>query len=244
MRLMHRAGPYLITALVFAAAAAWSMHLAVAPDPFALSSAAALAIGLLVYALIAVAGLLLSRGRWSKNLAIGVIASTVILAVTLDPGAWYIAGLTLSALAIVGLTGPWLTGWVRRLPAAEGPATKAILLVFGALSLVPALGVASPAGLEFPHGVLGGAGVLLAWGYARAEVWALWGLRVALPFVAIGAVVVSPWGGRLVLIALVAAVVTLAWSREAQRAVQPLLERLPGPRVVSPPQNELGDPGR
>jgi hypothetical protein len=105
-----------------------------------------------------------------------------------------------------------------------------VVLALGSLGLVTAVGVASPSGLDAGHGVLGGAGVLLAWAYARAQLWALWALRLALPAIAVGAVVGSPWPGRIMLIALVATLVALAWRREARLAVQPLPDRLPSPR--------------
>jgi hypothetical protein len=236
---MQRTWPHLIAALVFLSAAVWSLHLAVAPDPFAPSSAAVIAIGLVILALISLTGLLLVRARWAKYLATALVASTAILAIVLEPGPWYVAGLVLSALTIAGLAGPWLDGWVRRFPSADGPGPRAVLLVLLTLGLVPAVGIASPAGLEVPHGVLGGAGVLFAWAYTRTQVWSLWAMRLALPVLAVGAVLVSPWGGRVLLIALVGAVVALAWSNEAARAVQPLLDRLPGPRVASPPGEDL-----
>lgn len=232
---MSRAAPYTIAALVFLAPAAWSLHLGLKPEPFALSAAAVVAIGLLMGGLIGVAGLLLSRGRWSKNLGRFLIAATLVLAMVVEPTPIYWVALSLSALAMIGVTGPWLKGWVREFAAADGPGTRPILLVFGALALVPAVGVASPSGLEFTHGVLGGAGVLLGWGYARAEVWGLWGLRLVLPILAIGSILQSPWVGRGVLTMLVGGVVWLAWTEDAQRAVQPLLDRLPGPRVATPP---------
>jgi len=239
---MSRTAPYVIAALVFGAAAAWSIHLAVAPDPFALSSAAVISIGLMLNGLIAVAGLLLSRGRWSKHLSIATVGATLFLGVALKPGPWYWAGLVLTALAIVGLTGPWLQGWVRRLPAAEGPGTKPLIAVFAALAIVPAIGVASPSGLTLAHGFLGGAAVLLTWAFSRAELWGLWGLRLALPVFAIGPVIQSPWGGRLLLIGLVATVTAMTWTNEARIAVQPLLDRLPGPRVATPPPASSAGP--
>lgn len=238
---MSRAGPYMIAALVFLAPAAWGLHLGLDPEPFALSSAAVIAIGLLLGGLISVAGLLLSRGRWAKNLARVVIAATLLLAVVVEPAPTYWGALGLSALATIGVTGPWLKGWVREFAAADGPGTRPILLVFGALALVPAVGVASPGGLEFTHGVLGGAAVLLGWAYARAEIWGLWGLRLALPILAIGSILQSPWGGRALLVTLVGAVVWLAWTSDARRAVQPLLDRLPGPRVATPPSRRTDE---
>jgi hypothetical protein len=239
---MQRTAPYTVAALVFATAACWAIHLAVAPEPFDQSSAGAIAIGIVMFAVIAVAGLVLSRGRWSRNLAIVVTGASLSLGVVLEPDPWYVAGLVLGGLALVGLLGPWLDGWIRRLPSAEGPATIPIVLILLSLALVPAVGLASPSGLEFTHGVLAGTGILFGWGYAKAEGWALWGLRIGIPVLAVGSVIQSPWGGAVLIAALAAAITGLAWTSDAYRAVHPLVDRLPGPRVSAPSEPEPPQP--
>lgn len=227
-------GPYLIAAATVLTPAAWAIHLAIDPDPFAADSAAVIAAGLAVFGLIAAAGLLLARGQWTRRLAFGVVIASLLLAVVTGPGAWYYIGLALGAAALAGLSGPWLKGWIRQLPGASGPPPAAMTLALGSLALVPAVGVASPSGLEAAHGVLGGAGLLLGWAYSRAQLWALWALRLALPVVAIPALFVSPWPGAVLLGLVVGALTVLAWTKDARLAVDPLLDRLPGPRVASP----------
>jgi hypothetical protein len=227
-------GPYVVAAAVVLTPAAWAIHLAVAPDPFATDSAAVIAVGLVIYGLIASFGLLLARARWAVRTAIAVIAAGLALAVLTSPSPWYVVALALSAASIVGLTGPWLTGWIRRLPGVAGPGPAAMFLALGTPALVPAVGIAAPSGLDPAHGVLGGGAILLAWGYSRAQLWALWGLRVALPVLVVPSLVASPWPGAIFLGVTVAALVAVAWTRGALLAVTPLLDRLPGPRVSSP----------
>ena len=227
---MSRA-PMLVAATVPVASIAWTIHLAAAPDPFAADAGLTVAVGLLIFSVVDAAGIVLSRGRWARWLGQAIVAAGGVLFVVTDGAAASYVAVALSAVALVGLTGPWLDGWIRQRPSVEGPGPRPMGVVFGALALVPLAGVASPAGLEVWHGVVGATGVVLAWGYARAMAWALWALRLALPLVAIPGIVIGPWGGAVLLAAAIAVVTTLAWSHESLLAVQPLLDRRPPPRI-------------
>jgi hypothetical protein len=226
--------PSLVAALTAAAGAAAAAHLAVRPDPFSAPSATVIAVGLVVYTLIAVTGIALVRGRWARRLGIVVVvADLAVIAVgALDVLGWIALGSGLAALG--GLVSRWLDGWFRLRPSATGPDPIAVVLLLGLGALAPAVGFASPAGLTTGHGILGAAGLLLAWAYANAHLWSLWAARVALPMVAVPAVVSSPWPGAIALGASTAALVWLAWSKEALLAVQPLMATLPGPRHGRP----------
>ena len=46
-------------------------------------------------------------------------------------------GLVFGGLALLGLSGRWLDGWIRKRPSAEGPGPKVMALVLGLLGLVP-----------------------------------------------------------------------------------------------------------
>ncbi len=235
---MSRA-PYVITALFTLSGAAWGIQLGVAPEPFAPGAAAVLALGLVIFVVVAAAGLLLSRGRWAPWLALIVTLAAMALAIVIDDlTAWAIFGLVAGFLTLVGLAGPWLKGWIRERPSAQGPGPKAVGVVFGALALVPAVALSSPSGLEPAHGILGGAGLLLAWGYARAQLWALWGIRLVLPILVLPALYVSPWPGKVLLVIVVGITVGLSWTREAFLAVSPLMSHLPGPRAAAPRSGE------
>jgi hypothetical protein len=221
--------PYVIAVLVMAAGLAWTVHLIVSPAPWAPDSAMAIALGTLLFSIAAMTSLLLGRGRWTRFFAIGLVCSEIAIALVGDLEGWLAAGLVLSGLALLGLFGPWLRGWLRERPAAGSPGVEPILLAIGSFAMVPLVGIAAPSGLEAAHGILGAAGVLLCWGYLRGGTWALLGLRFAMPVLIVAAAVFSPPGGAFLLLAGGAAVTYLAWTAPARLAVDPAPE-LPAPR--------------
>lgn len=232
MLFMVRA-PHVIAAALFVAAGATAVHLTPGAGPFDQGSGFVLGVGFLIFGAITLAGLLLSRGRWARRLAIALAVACLATAALTSP--WTIAAIVAvaaAALAVFGLTGRWLDGWIRQRPSAEGPGPRVMALVLGLIGLVPLVALATPTDISSWHGVLGAAGIFLAWSYARAHVWALWTIRLGLPVIAIPAVVRSPVAGMVAIAAAVAALTVLAWSKSALLAVQPLMDRLPGPRVL------------
>ncbi len=222
--------PFVIAALVMATGFAWTVHLVVSPDPWAADSALAIAIGVLVLSIGAMAAMLLGRGRWTRYFAIGLVLAETLLILVVDFEGWMIAATLLGALALAGLGGPWLKGWLRERPAAGAPGIRPILLVIGAFAVVPLVGLATPNGLEPAHGLAGAAGILMSWGYAKGSMWALWGLRIALPLVLAAAALASPLAGSVVIIIAAASLAVIAWSGEARLAIDPLSSELPAPR--------------
>lgn len=230
--------PYLIAALVALSGMTWATHLALDPYPFAASSAAAIAVGLIIFTLIAVAGILLVRARWVRGLALSVIAVGLGIGVITGFDTLAFAAAAFSLAALVGLIGPWLDVWLRRLSSPDGPGPRPTILVLGALGIVPLVGFAAPQGLAAAHVVLAAAAAVLAWAYARAWQWGLWGLRLALPVLGIWAGLSSPWPGAVLIALWVTAVLALAWSREAARAIADPTPPLPAPR----PRRSAGSP--
>lgn len=229
---MQRA-PHLIAAAIFLAAVAAAIHLAGGPGPFTPGSGVVLGIGFLLYGVISVAGLLVSRGRWARRFASGTTVAIVAGAALTAP--WSVASIAavgLGGAAFVGLTGRWLDGWIRRLPTPDGPGVRVMLLVLGLIGLVPLVALAAPRTISPGHGVLGAAGIFYGWAYSRAEVWAMWAIRTTLPLLAVPALVGSPAPGVVLLTIAVVGLTALAWTREARLAVEPLMDRLPGPRAL------------
>ena len=226
--------PFLIAALVMASGLAWTIHLVVSPEPWAPDSAFAIAIGTLILSIGAMAALLLGRGRWTRHFAAGLVGAELLIATVADVGGWMIAAVVLSAVTLAGLWGPWFKGWLRERPASGAPGLKPISIVIAAFATVPLVGVAAPSGLEPAHGIAGAVGILLSWGYAKGQQWALWVLRFLMPPVMIAAAVSSPAGGSILLLALGGLLSYLAWSTEARLAVHPLPSDLPAPRARRP----------
>lgn len=221
--------PFLIAALVMGSGLAWTIHLIVDPTPWEADAALAIAIGCLVLSIVAMAALLLGRGRWTRFFAAGLVVVEMFIAVVADFDYWMVAAVALGGLSVAGLGGPWFKGWLRERPAAGSPGWQPIALSIAAFALVPAVGVVSPSGLQPAHGIAGAAGILLSWGYLKATIWALLGLRFAMPVVVVAAAISSPILGGAVLVAHGALLAYLAWSKEARLAVDPLPE-LPAPR--------------
>ena len=193
--------PYAVAGAVMAAGVAWAIHLVVSPEPWAVDSALAIAIGILVLGIVAISGLLLGRGKWSRYFAAGLLGVQLLLVLVADVEAWMVAALVFTALALGGLAGPWLNGWLR----------VPISLAIGSFAVVPLVGVAAPDGLGYAHGIAGGLGILTSWGYVRSHLWALWSARIALPAALVVAAMSPPVGGALLLLAAAAAIATLAW---------------------------------
>lgn len=221
--------PIVISALVAVSGLGWSVALLIDPAPFALSAAAAIAVGLVAYSVIAVAGILLVHAPWSRWLGLGVAAAGPALGVATGFGPAAMLGLVLSAGAIVGMTGPWLNVWIRQRPSATGPAPQAVALALLAIGLAPTVGLANADGLGPFHVVLAAAGLLLSWSYARGHIGGLWGLRLVIPGLAIPATLATPLPGALLVGAIAVVVTVLAWGRRSAAAIGAATP-LPAPR--------------
>lgn len=224
----------LTAASVAVAGLLWTVALAGDSGPFADSSAAAVGIGVVLFSVVTVAGVLLVRGIWVRGFATGVLGAMLALGVALPLGPVTAVALVITAAAFVGVWGPWLTGWFRQRPAAGAPPWQAAALGMAAMATVPLVGVAAPSGLEPAHGVFAGVGLLCGWGYVRTHVWGLWGLRLATVPTGLAAAVASPVGGAVAIGVLALGITALAWTKPAHLAVRPIMERLPGPRRSAP----------
>lgn len=217
------------------------IHLSTGPDPFASEPGLVLGTGFVLFSLIATGGVLLSRGRWARYLALGLIGAQLAAVVATDLSGWSVAGAFVAGLALAVVVGPWMRGWFRLRPAADGPGPQPIALLLGAVGLVPLVAIASPRELTSWHGVLAGAGIFLAYTYSRAQLWALWAFRIGIGILAIPAIVASGVVGGPAVGIYVAGLTAVAWTEAARLAADPVFNQLPGPRVGTPKGARLGD---
>jgi hypothetical protein len=224
--------PFVIASFLVIGPVLLAVHLGLDPDPLSSGSAALLAGGLLAYGVILATGLLLARGRWTTRAAAAFVGSQLALGVIVDTGPWMIVAMLVDLAAAIGLTGPWLAGWVRQRPAAVGPGPRVVGLLLGTVGLVPAVALAAPAGLRWQHLVLAGGGLAGVAAYSRSSIAALWTLRLGLIPLALPAILASPTWGGLYLSAHVVMLSVFAWSKEAALAATPLLDKAYGPRAA------------
>ncbi|MDX1690112.1 MAG: hypothetical protein R3290_03710 [Acidimicrobiia bacterium] len=228
-----------VTATLVAAALGWTVRLALDPEPFAGDSAAVLAVGGGVLALVAVTGIVMARGRWARWTAASLVALWLGLAAAMPLDAGGGAVLALTAMAGTAVAGPWLDRWLRRLPSADGPEPLVVATVVGIAALPLVVALTRPGGLSPAAWTLVAVATVTAWTLARALRLGLWSARVALPLAGGWAAVDGGVPGGIV-IGAVAVVLTLAaWRRAVRLAVDPLLpppvERVPHPPELVPP---------
>jgi len=219
---------YVVSALLAASSLLASATLVYDPDPLVTGAAGLIAIGLLLYTLIAVAGILLARAPWARWLGVAVTTGAlVVIAIAGFDSPWQIAALAVSLVAVAGLAGPWLGVWLRQRP---GPEPLAVALPLTAVGAPLAAGLAAWSGLTIGAVVVVALGPLAAWGYARAFRWGLWFLRIVYPVVAAAAAIRLSTPGAILLAGHGIVVALLAWAPQASRAQRPTGTPLPEPR--------------
>ena len=213
----------------------WALRLALPGNLISPQSAVLFALDLLVVATVAITGLLVAHGRWAKRLGWVTLAMHGVAAAISDPDTLWWFALIASAVTAAAWAGPWLRGWVRLLPAAAGPPSRAVLLVLG-LVLVPAVvALTNPSGPGWQGWLLAIGALGLAFFYARAVVPALWLLRVGLIPLSLPAVIAAPPWGAVALGAMVIALTWLSWTADARLAVAPLVPQVQRSPEVSGP---------
>ena len=216
---------FLTAGLVLGAGLMWSLSVAFGTTPWTEGASAIIGADLILVTAIAVVALLLSPGRWVKNLitALGVVWAG--LAVAIDVDILWSAGLTLS---VIGLALVWsrpMDTWLIGNTRPDRVPPKATILT---LALIATPGMVGAAG--FPDVTAGGwalAGVCAAigWVYSRAIPAALWAVRLGLWILGIAAVLGLDPIAAAGLLLWVGAVVALGWTSDARLAASPLFPR-------------------
>lgn len=183
-----------------------------------------LGVGAWLVTLVALAGLLLARSRWSTRLAMGVAALAVPGVVVVDRSpVVLVVGAVAAVATVVAAVRALDGGAVRPFRAADAPPDDAVVLML--------LGVVGPVVLglgSLPDGptvATAAAAVVLpvaAWWFGRVSVPALWAERVLVPLLAAAAGVTQGLPGGVVGITLAAAVGWYAWRPQVRLAADPL----------------------
>jgi hypothetical protein len=231
--------PFVICAVFTASAAGWSARLILDPRPFDPAAGALLAADLALLAVVAVAGLLVARGRWARTLA--VVESTVwlILASIMPLDGPGVALTLVAGVSLAGTAGPWLTrGWLRLRPSADGPPASAVTVMLGLLAVPGVVAVVGSLGpLDWAFAAFA---VVGAWGLGRGFTAALWALRTVCGPLAVTAGVASGMPRGLVSALWGLALAAASWRTDLALAVNPVAgpapRRVPIPPELAPPE--------
>lgn len=233
-------GPLIAATVVIAAAIGWSGRLMGGPSPLASGPAAMVAIVAIALSLVAAAGLLFSRRRWSLWLvvaiALGELALTAVLDLSTSGTAVAVAVAAVQVAAVMATAG----GWVRPAPNPQGPPPLAVgllLVLLGFPALVAAVNADGIAVAAVAGAVLVASAAIV---YSRSGVPALWALRAMVPLGAALAAAATSLPGSLVVATVGLGLTTVSWSRVVRDAATPLLPlRSPGYRIppeLAPPE--------
>jgi len=234
--IMPRA-PLIVAVSSVAALLVWAAHLALDPGPFATAPAGVLAVSLAIGSIMLGSALMISRAGWARPAAVAAALAGLSLAAVTPLDAGTVIGLVLSGAALAGSLGPWLAGWLRRLPSAEAPPRNAALALAGTSLLPAAAAVVRFDGLAAFDWVLITAATAAALGLLRGRSIGLWLARLAVPAAGIGAGFAGLPAG-LILTAAAIAVTAPAWQPEVRLSVLPVLPST-GNAAIPP---ELVDP--
>ena len=225
---------FIASGSVVVAGAIWGLRLILSPGRFADGSGALVAVSIVLISAVAGLGLVLSRGRWARHLAFGILGAQAALAAFLDLSPFGWIGLAATGIAVVLVAGPWLDGFLRRLPPSDPPPLPAVILALLLLGVAGALGLAAPSGPPAIHWLAAAVSLATAWAFARAIPVGLWSARLVVPVLLIAAATQSPPAGLGLVLVIAVLVAGLAWSPQSARAVNPLVPRADG--VAVPPE--------
>jgi hypothetical protein len=191
------------------------------------SSAAMIVLGLMELALAGLAGLVLARAPWARWLLSMTVIVSAMLASS-SPSVFFWLAVALGALAIIALSGPWLTLWVRQQPVAErlGVVPAALIATAGATPIF--VGFAAYTGVEAVHWALVATTMASAWAYGRGFGIGIWGFRIVVPMVGLLAAFRTAEPGNIAIAFGALAVAIMAWSPQAKQVTA----------VITPPLRE------
>jgi len=228
------AAPLIVAMVVATASVAGIVTLALAPNPFADSSATLFAGGMVLATLVAVAGVLLARGRWARHLGTLLGLTWIAIGVVIEASAGF-ALIALGACALAATAGPWLGRWLRRLARADGAPPAAVIALL-ALTLTPAASaVVSPTGVDGATWGFAAWSVALALALARIVPGSLSAARLVHPILAAATALAVGFPAGIAPAASGAIVAALCWRRDVSLAVAPIVA-LKGDALRIPPE--------
>lgn len=205
-------------------------------EDLAAGPAMLLGLDLVLLSLVAAAGLVIARSAWARATGM-LIALAPLSLLVIDPDRglliWVTAGFSVLTLAM--LLSPGVARWVGTSDKDSGPPRAAVALLTGLLLSPAVSAAASPSDTTIPLWFLAAAGPLVAIGYSRASIGAVWAARIATVPLCLAAAITAPLAGGLLVIGYGLVITTLSWRRSVVLATAPLTA-LPSPGYRIPPE--------
>ncbi|MGB7861521.1 MAG: hypothetical protein WBM90_13575 [Acidimicrobiia bacterium] len=222
-----------LSALPVGTAVMWCVALIIDPAGYDSEAVLLIGVGILLLTTVGVVGLVVVGGRWAHRLVFVSLAATFILAAVRPVDAWWVAGVVLSAASVLVMLLPAITSSVRRLPAAEGLPTRALMAPLLLIGVPFEVGIVTP-NATWAVAAVGLSAPVAAFAYSRVIPGGLLAIRILWPAVAIGFATVMPPATAMVSIGTAFAVVILAWHPTVKTAYHP--PREVGSRFPIPPE--------
>ncbi|MXX64363.1 MAG: hypothetical protein F4Z36_04725 [Acidimicrobiia bacterium] len=204
----------------------WAGQFLFGGSPRPVGASSLTAIGLLTHTGVIVVAMILSPGLWVRRTLVLVGAGWVWIALTIPLNPAWVAALV-SGVAGIGLA--WTKGmdeWFYSVKPDRVP-PQATILALGLVWLPGLVGMLGMPDLGRGGWVLGGAGLVWGWAYARTLRGALWTIRLGLlPLGILAAIGLNPWAATG-LVGYVGLLTYLSWTSDARLSVE-----RPPPRVV------------
>lgn len=230
---------------------AWTVALIVDPTPLEAAPALLTAIGLVIMSTVATVGMVAVGGRWAHRLGLAVLGLTVVLALFRPIDVMWVLAVGLTAIALVALLSPALTGSIRKLPSASGPPPRAVAPALVLLAAPAILGMLGNDAETWALVIVALSAPVVALLYSRVIPGGLIAVRFVWPVLAVA---LAPWLGLwagAVAITLALTVAFAAWHESVKASYHPPRETGTSyaiPPELAPPEildaAEIDDRGR
>ena len=203
------------------AALSWVIAIVVDSTPFSPAPAFLIGLGLVVMSTVAFVGMVVSGGRWAHRLALVALAFCVVLAIARPVDLVWVVGVALTAVALVALLSPTLTGSIRRRPSASGPPPRAITPPLILLATPCVLGYLGNDATAWALLVVGVSAPKVAFLYSRVLPGGLIAIRLLWPAMALALSPLLGWAAGIATVVIALAVAIIAWDDSVKASYHP-----------------------
>lgn len=211
----------MLAVTVQVAAISWVIAIVVDSTPFSAAPAFLIGLGLLAMSTVSFVGMVVSGGRWAHRMGMVALGFSAILAVVRPLDVMWVVSVTLTAVAVVGLLSPTLTGSIRKLPSASGPPPRAITPPLILLATPCVLGLLGNEATVWALLLVGVSAPNVAFIYSRVLPGGLISLRLLWPAMTLALSPFLGWIAGIPAAAIAIAIAVIAWDDSVKASYHP-----------------------